>query len=95
MNRSNEKTQQDCCQSSREDLGCCHVEGVVQVDKKGQIVLPKSLRDEMGIQEKDKLIVIGMREKGKITSISMIKANIMDNMIKIKLKPVMKEILEE
>jgi AbrB family looped-hinge helix DNA binding protein len=84
-----------CCQSSYEKLGCCHVEGVAQIDKKGQIVLPKSLRDEMGLKEKDKLIVIGMRDKGEIVSISLIKANTMDNMIKIMLKPVMKEILEE
>jgi len=49
----------------------------------------------MGLKEKDKLIVIGMRDKGKIASISLIKANKMDDMIKIMLKPVMKEILDE
>ena len=83
------------CQASTEVSGCCHVEGVVQIGDKGQIVLPKSLRVEMGLREKDKLIVIGMRDKGKIVSISLIKANAMDGMVKVMLKPVMKEILEE
>ena len=92
---SKERKDENCCQSSSEELGCCHVEGVAQIDKKGQIVLPKSLRDEMGSKEKDKLIVIGMRDKGKIASISLIKAKTMDDMVKIMLKPVMKEILEE
>lgn len=93
MNKnSNDET---CCQSSNKGSGCCHVEGVAQIGDKGQIVLPKSLRVEMGLREKDKLIVIGMRDKGKVVSISLIKANAMDGMVKIMLKPVMKEILEE
>lgn len=86
---------EDCCPSSEEGLSCCHVEGVVTVDSKGQIVLPKSLRDDMEIQEKDKLIVVSMKDKGKINSISLFKARTMDNMVKIMLKPVMKTILEE
>ncbi|MBY8999534.1 MAG: AbrB/MazE/SpoVT family DNA-binding domain-containing protein [Candidatus Heimdallarchaeota archaeon] len=92
---SKKKAEEKCCSSNSDVLGCCHVEGIAQMDRKGQIVLPKSLRDEMGLQEKDKLIVIGMRDKGKIASISLIKANKMDNMVKIMLKPVMKEILGE
>ena len=86
---------EDCCPSSEEGLSCCHVEGVVTVDSKGQIVLPKSLRDDMEIQEKDKLIVVSMKDKGKINSISLFKARTMDNMVKIMLKPVMETILEE
>jgi len=93
MNKDN--NYEKCCQSSSEELGCCHVEGVAQIDKKGQIVLPKSLRVAMELKDKDKLIIIGMREKGKIVSISLIKAHEIDDMIKIKLKPVMKKILEE
>ena len=90
----NKEEKQECCPSSEEGLSCCHVEGVVTVDAKGQIVLPKSLRESMKIKEKDKLIVVGMRDKGEITSISLFKTNEMDNMVKNMLKPIMKEILE-
>ncbi len=86
---------EDCCPSSEEGSSCCHVEGVVTVDSKGQIVLPKSLRENMGLKEKDKLIVVGMKDKGKITSISLFKSEAMDDMVKIMLKPVMETILEE
>ena len=85
----------DCCPSSEDEVSCCHVEGVVTIDAKGQIVLPKSLRKEMELKEKDKLIVVSMKDKGKITSISLIKSKAMDNMVKIMLKPVMETILEE
>ena len=85
----------DCCPSSEEGSSCCHVEGVVTIDAKGQIVLPKSLREEMELEEKDKLIVVSMKDKGKIASISLFKSKAMDNMVKIMLKPVMETILEE
>ena len=85
----------DCCPSSEEGLSCCHVEGVVTIDSKGQIVLPKSLREDMGLKEKDKLIIVSMKDKGKIASISLFKSKAMDNMVKIMLKPVMETILEE
>jgi AbrB family looped-hinge helix DNA binding protein len=88
------KEEKECCPSSGEGESCCHVEGVVTVDAKGQIVLPKGLREKMEIKDKDKLIVVGMRDKGEVTSISLFKAEKMDNMVKIMLKPIMKEILE-
>lgn len=87
------KEEKECCPSNEEE-SCCHVEGVVTVDAKGQIVLPKSLRENMAIKEKDKLIVVGMKEKGEVTSISLFKAEKMNNMVKIMLKPIMEEILE-
>ena len=68
---------------------------LAKVDAKGQIVLPKSLRDSMNINEGDKLIVVGMREKGELRSISLFKATRFDNMVKVLLKPVVEELLEE
>ncbi len=92
---SKEKKEEICCPSSDDGLSCCHVEGIAKVDSKGQIVLPKSLRDNMNILEGDKLVVVGMREKGELRSISLFKANRFDNMVKILLKPVVEELFEE
>ena len=86
---------ESCCPSSDEGLACCHVEGMVQVDAKGQIYLPKNLRETLGIKENDKLVVVGMRNEGKMTSISLFKADKFDNMVKVLLGPVMKEMIEE
>jgi AbrB family looped-hinge helix DNA binding protein len=91
---SEEKTN-PCCVSSNEGLACCHIEGIVNVDSRGQIVLPKSLRDKMAIHEGDRLIVIAMKDKGIITSISLMKADKVDSMVKIALKPTLEGLMEE
>lgn len=41
---------------------CCKIEALVSVDGRGQIVLPKELRDKVGIKAGDKLAVIGWGE---------------------------------
>ena len=92
---NSEKKSEPCCPSSAEELGCCHIEGVVHVDSRGQIVLPKGLRDKMSISEGDRLIVISMREKGELSSISLMKANKLDSMVKIALKPLMASLTED
>ena len=82
-----EEKVEPCCSSGQEGLDCCHIEGIVTIDKRGQIVLPKSLRDSMGISPGSRLIVIAMKDKGIITSISLMKADSVDNMVKEILKP--------
>ncbi len=89
-----EKKVEPCCNSEKEGLACCHVEGIVTVDSRGQIVLPKSLRDKMGIEQGNRLVVIAMKDKGVIKSISLMKADAVDNMVKIVLKPTMEEIIK-
>ncbi len=45
-----------CCTSA--DETCCQVESLVTVDERGQMVLPKGLRDRAGIKAGDKLAAI-------------------------------------
>ena len=90
-----EKEVEPCCSSEKEGISCCHVEGIVTVDSRGQIVLPKNLRDKMNITKGNRLIVIAMKDKGKITSISLMRADTVDNMVKIVLKPTMEQIIKE
>ncbi len=92
---SDKKQTEDCCSSSSEGSGCCHIEGVVNIDSRGQIVLPKNLREKMDLKEGDKLVVISMNDRGKIASISLMKTNPIDGMIKLSLKPIMKELIED
>jgi AbrB family looped-hinge helix DNA binding protein len=90
-----EKEVEPCCNSEQKGLSCCHVEGIVTVDSRGQIVLPKSLRDKMELNKGDRLVVIAMKDKGKINSISLMRADTVDNMVKIVLKPTMEQIINE
>ncbi len=49
-----------------DNTGCCRVDAVVTVDSKGQIVLPKDLREKAGLKPNDKLAVIGCESEGKM-----------------------------
>jgi AbrB family looped-hinge helix DNA binding protein len=75
--------------------GCCKVDAVVTVDPKGQIVLPKDLREKAKLKPDDKLALIGCERKGEICCIMMIKADDLGKTVKIMLGPMMKEIFKE
>jgi antitoxin PrlF len=62
------------CATRGKDFGCCSVESVVSVDERGQMVLPKDIRDKAGICPGDKLVVIAMKRDGKFCCLSLIKA---------------------
>jgi AbrB family looped-hinge helix DNA binding protein len=72
---------------------CCAVEALVTIDDRGQMVLPKELRNKAGIKAGDKLAVTSWEKDGKICCIALIKAGSLETMVKGMLGPVMKEIL--
>lgn len=76
-------------------MGCCRVASVVSLDERGQMVLPKELRDKANIRAGDKLAVIGMEKEGKICCISLIKIDEIEGMVKDMLGPVMKEMFKD
>jgi len=76
-------------------MGCCKVESVVSVDERGQMVLPKELRDKANIRAGDKLAIVGMEKEGKIYCISLIKIDEIEGMVKNMLGPVMKEMFKD
>ena len=76
------------------DLGCCKVDAIVTIDSKGQIVLPKDLRDKAKLKPNDKLGVIGCESHGEICCILMVKAEELGSSVKVMLGPKMKEIFK-
>jgi antitoxin PrlF len=73
--------------------GCCQVEAMVSVDEKGQMVLPKTIREKAGIQPGDKLVLIGWEKDGQMCCITMVKADSLAGMVKGMLGPMMKDII--
>jgi antitoxin PrlF len=74
-------------------MNCCKIEAVVSVDERGQLVLPKEIRDKAGIKAGDKLALI-MHGSGEDTCcISLIKTEGLVESVKTMLGPMMKEIL--
>lgn len=72
---------------------CCTMEAVVSVDERGQMVLPKSVREKAGIGAGDKLGVVTWEKDGEVCCISLVKMAAMSEMVQDMLGPVMKEIL--
>ena len=72
---------------------CCKVEALISVDERGQMVLPKELREKAEIHAGDKLAITSWEKDGKVCCISLVKAEELTEMVKGMLGPVMKEIL--
>lgn len=73
-------------------LSCCRIESVASVDERGQMVLPKEIREKAKICAGDKLAVVSWEKEGKVCCISLIKAEDFAEMVKNLLAPMMKEI---
>ena len=74
-------------------IGCCAVEAIITIDERGQMVLPKELRERAGIKAGDKLAVTSWEKDGEVCCIALIKAGNLESMVKGILGPVMKDIL--
>ena len=73
---------------------CCRVEAVVSVDERGQMVLPKEIRDKAEIRAGDKLAVVSWMAGEEICCISLMKTDNFAGMVREMLGPMMKEIIE-
>jgi antitoxin PrlF len=82
-----------CCMPG--EMSCCKVELIVSVDERGQMVLPKEIRERAKIGAEDKLAVVIMKKDGEICCLSLIKAEKLESMVKSLLGPVMDEVLKK
>lgn len=80
-------------QLSGDAPGCCAIESVVSVDERGQMVLPKEIRDKAGIRPGDKLAIVGWEKDGKVCCISLVKADSFAGMIRGFLAPMLTNII--
>jgi antitoxin PrlF len=71
------------------------VEAMVSIDERGQMVLPKELRDKAGIHAGDKLAVVSMEKNGETCCLSLIKAESLTGMVKGMLGPLMEEVFKK
>lgn len=81
--------QETCCSSPGE----CRVHSILNVDERGQMVLPKDLREKAGIRPGEKLAVVSHEREGEVCCITLIKVEILNGMMKDVLGPVMKDIV--
>ena len=73
----------------------CKVESIVSVDERGQMVLPKDLRQRAKIKPGDKLAVTSWEMNGKVCCITLVKTDSLVNMVKTELGPIMNNIINQ
>jgi AbrB family looped-hinge helix DNA binding protein len=78
---------ENCCD-------CCKVEAVVSIDERGQMVLPKELRDKANIKAGEKMAVVSLSNNGKVSCLAMIKAEEISGMVKTLLGPLAKDLIK-
>jgi len=71
------------------------VESIISVDERGQMVLPKDIREKAKIRPGDKLAVVSMEKDGKICCLSLIRAEELEGMVKSVLGPVIDDIFKK
>jgi len=84
----------ECC-STPGKIGCCRVESIVTIDERGQMVLPKEIRERAMIRAGDKLAVLSLEKNGKICCLSLIKVEELESMVKSRLGPIMNEVFRQ
>jgi antitoxin PrlF len=80
-----------CCETAGKAMSCCRVESLISVDDRGQMVLPKELRDKANIRAGDKLALVSWEKDGEICCLSLIKADNLAERVKEFLGPVMSD----
>jgi len=74
-------------------MSCCRVESIIGVDERGQMVLPKELREKAKIHAGDKLAIISWDKDGEICCLYLIKAEHLTDRVKDFLGPMMKDMV--
>ena len=82
-----------CCdQGFNLNVDNSKVEAMVSIDERGQMVLPKELREKIGIKAGDKLVLVSWQSNGEVCCISLIKTDYFMGMLSEKLGPMMNEL---
>jgi antitoxin PrlF len=89
------KKRASCCEPSAGGVSCCKVESLISVDERGQMVLPKEVREKANIRPGDKLALVSWEKDGKICCINLVKAEDFSDMVRGALGPMMKEMVEK
>lgn len=74
--------------------GCCQVESLVSVDERGQMVLPKDVRQRAGIRPGDKLALATWQGGRGVGCIFLVKTEMLTGALRSVLGPALKALRE-
>jgi antitoxin PrlF len=82
---------ESCCGPTDKKAGCCKIESLISVDERGQMVLPKEVRDKAGIHAGDKLALVSWEKDGRVCCFTLIKVEEFTDMVRGLLGPMLEE----
>lgn len=89
-------TEEGCCgngASARMVGNRFYVEAVASMDERGQMVIPKAIRERANLKAGDKLAISVMERGGKVCCITLIKTEELAGMVKEILGPAIEDAL--
>ncbi len=73
---------------------CCRLEAILPVDERGQMVLPRAVRDRFGIQAGARLALTVCEDaEGNLCCLTLVRTEDLDGMVTEFLRPALSEIL--
>lgn len=84
-----------CCEPDEAPKGCCRIEHLVTVDDRGQMVLPKDVREKAGIVPGEKLALISWEKDGEICCLTLVRAGEFSGMLRGILGPMVKDLVTD
>lgn len=91
MTSKNER--EACC---ADELACgCRVEAILSIDERGQMVLPKDVRERAGIRPGDKLALLSLEKDGHVCCLTLIRSEEIESLVRTRFGPVMNEAFRE
>jgi AbrB family looped-hinge helix DNA binding protein len=78
-----------CCEAMAGN--CFKVNSIISVDDRGQMVLPKDVREKANIRPGDKLALVSWEMNGEVCCLALIKTDELAGMVKDMLGPMMTE----
>jgi AbrB family looped-hinge helix DNA binding protein len=89
---ANDQQKASCCSGDDKAGSCCRIESLISIDERGQMVLPKDLRDRAKIKAGDKLALIAWEKDGEVCCLTLIKADALAQGVKSFLRPLMRDL---
>ena len=71
---------------------CCRVESVISIDDRGQMVLPKEIRESADIQPGNKFAVISWKKNDEVLCISLMRVEQLADSLRSVFIPIIKDL---
>lgn len=69
------------------DSVCCRVESILTVDERGQMVLPKEVRERLGIRAGEKLALVLLEKGGEVCCMALVRTQALSGIVRELLRP--------